>query len=244
MSITTTGSDLVASAMRLIGALAEGETATSQAMTDGLAICNRLIDGWAIQEGTILTVGRHVFPLVNNQSTYSVGPTGNFSMTRPTDIQNAGLVYLTPTPNTEWPLGKLTDDEYAVIGIKDLVSTFPTQFYYNPTMPNGSLFVWPTPNTVNNIALYTLDATSQFPDMTTSVTLPPMYARALIFNTAVDLGIEFGRTIPDGVVQIANSTQYAIKTQNLKPSELNADQMWLDQRAKWSSYNVLTNAGQ
>lgn len=241
MSVTTTARDLISSSLRLIGATASGETPTNAELADAFTALNALIDGWATQSLTVPTVGRHVFALVSNQGTYTVGPTGDFVLPRPTDIINAGLVYLGATPTIEWPMEKIEDDEYAAIGIKDLSTVYPRQFYYNPTSPNGTLFLWPTPTAINNIALYTPDVFTQFADLSSSVILPPMYARALRYNLAVDLAPEFGKALDATVAGIATNSLAALKAANEKPSQLSVDGMYLSNRARWSRYNILSN---
>jgi hypothetical protein len=249
MSVTITGRSLIASSLRLIGALAQGETAPAADESEAFDTLNQLVDGWATQQLTILTIGRHVFTPTANVSTYAIGPTGvtmaDGYTDRPTEIVNAGLVLNTATPAIEIPLTPLTDDDYAAIGIKALTSIYPTEFYYNPTMPTGTLFLWPTPNTAaNTIAIYTPDALAQFADLTTPVTLAPAYARALRYSLAVDLAAEFGKEPPNSVIGIANAAFAELKTQNLKLSVLSLDEMYLDHFNRFSTYNAWTNTGQ
>ena len=249
MSTTITARSLIASSLRLIGAIAQGETASDADESAGFDALNQLIDGWATQQLTVLTIGRHVFTPTANVSTYSIGPTGATFLdgysARPTEVVNAGLVLNVTSPAIEVPLYMMTDAEYAAVGIKALTSTYPTEGYYNPTMPNGTLFLWPTPTTAaNTIALYTPDVLSQFPDRTTPVALAPMYARALRYNLGQELCPEFGRTLDPVVQALAVSSFASLKAANVKLAYLSIDEMWLDNRAAYSRYNVITNTGQ
>lgn len=60
-------------------------------LTDALRRLNNMVSGWRTQYQTVLAVTRTIFPLVENQQTYTIGLGGDFNVPRPNKITGAGL---------------------------------------------------------------------------------------------------------------------------------------------------------
>jgi hypothetical protein len=248
MAVTVAPSSIIARALRLIGALASGETPSGAEQSDALAVLNQMIDGWATQRLTIPSINRYQFAVSASVGSYTLGPTGVWTVpVRPERLDHASLVLKSSTPNIEIPLAVLTDDEYALLGIKGLTTTLPTQIYYNANVansPNGLVaLLWPVPTiTTNDIALYIADALAQFADATTSITLAAMYAEALTYNLAERLAPEFGNQLDPAVKDLASRSLASLKANNVKPVELSMDPAFVGQ-TRAGCYNVLTDQG-
>lgn len=246
MSITTSAFDICTGSLKLIGVLADGETATNDQMTDAYARLQEIVDGLGVQRFTMLTRTRTVYPLVANQATYTIGPSGaDFTAARPVTVEGCGLVLNSSSPPLELSLTPLTDDLYQAIGIKAQTSTLPTEFYYNPTMPNGSIFLWPTPTVnTNTLAVYVPLAVTQFVSLAASVTLAPMYAKALRYRLGMELAIEFSRPMTEmlaRVFAIADESWAQIKAVNTHLSDLSIDPALASQNASQYAYNILSD---
>ena len=74
-----TGTDLISSSMRLIGALGSGETMTAAEASDGLMVLNGMLDSWLAERLMAFSILIQEFPLVANQGTYTLGPGGDFN---------------------------------------------------------------------------------------------------------------------------------------------------------------------
>jgi len=248
MAVTVAPSSIIATALRLIGALASGETPSAPDAQDSLTALNRLIDGWGTQRLTIPAVNRYQFPVTSNVGTYTLGPTGTWVVpVRPERLDHAALVLKTSTPSIEIPLHVLTDDEYALIGIKGLQTTLPTQIYYNANVTNSAngqvQLLWPVPTiATNDIAVYIASALAQFADLTTAVTIPAGYAEALEFNLARRLAPQFARPLPPEVDTQATTTLASLKANNVKPIELGMDPAFVGP-SRSGNYNILTDGG-
>mgnify|MGYP000364350403 CR=1 FL=1 len=248
MAITTTPADILAGALRLIGVVAEGESLSAEQARDGLSVLNEWIDTLELDGLTWLTQSRDVYNLVANQSTYTIGPaaqTPDFSTgTRPRPSQLLGVALLlnTTSPPQEIQLKAMTDEAYQNVGIKTYTNPQPLSYYFNPTMPTAELFLWPTPTTAtNDLVIYTGLLTSQFAAVTTSVTLPPGYARMFRTNMAVQLAAEYGRDVPPRVVQMAQESLTAVRQANFTMSDLDVDAgLWPTHRP---IYNIWSDQG-
>lgn len=79
-------------AFRDLGVTAQNENPSASEAIDALARLNEMVESWANQPLTIPCVNRAVFPVVSNQSTYTIGPGGDFDTVRPLSLQGAGLL--------------------------------------------------------------------------------------------------------------------------------------------------------
>src|SRR5690349_13893473 len=95
--------DLFKDSLKLIGALAAGETPTSTEMTDGLRVLNRMIGQWNTQNLLIYTRVIEEFTLTPSTGSYTIGSSGTFNTSRPMEILNAKLEDQSQTPTLEMP---------------------------------------------------------------------------------------------------------------------------------------------
>ena len=75
----TTPYDIITRAMKDIGALAAGENPTADEAQDGLDLLNDMIAQWSNENMMVFYRTEIVFPCVQNQVQYTIGPAGNVS---------------------------------------------------------------------------------------------------------------------------------------------------------------------
>lgn len=215
-----TGNDLIASSLRLIGALASGEVPSGAEASNALDILNQMIDSWNAERLTIFSIQRNVQVPAALKQTYTLGTGGDFNIARPPKLERMGVIILSnPVQPLELPMEKLSDIGWQSIPVKGIVSTIPLKFWNDNAFPLMNINVWPIPSAQINFTLYVWQALTQFPDLVTDETFPPGYLKALRYNLAVDLAPEFGRTTPQEVLMQAVATKAVIKSINA--SELN-----------------------
>lgn len=93
--------------------------------------------------------------------------------------------------DSEIELFQLSREGYKSLTTKE-TSGVPTQFYYNPLLDNGKLFVWPVSESVKYRLLFS--AQRQLQDLTTTtdnLDFPQEWLRALTFNLAVDMAFDY-----------------------------------------------------
>ena len=228
MSRTITARAIIADALFAITVLGEGESLPAPEGQLGLRLLNDLVDSYATQALTMLTVDRVTHLITANQATYTIGPTSaDITLARPVTIDSAGVVlnFGTSTEN-EIPLLFLTDDAYAAIRTKTLTNAIPTQIYYSPTIAddNGTILLYPEPTDAGNyLALYIATQVDQFTDLNTSVILAPGYARALKYNLAMEFLPYFGRPVDPTLREAAIASLQDVKRTNVKVSDLSLD---------------------
>lgn len=66
--------DIISRALKDIGALEAGETPTPEAAQDAFDMFNDLIDQWSNENDMVFNVTEIIFPVVNGQTQYTIGP--------------------------------------------------------------------------------------------------------------------------------------------------------------------------
>lgn len=213
-----TGLDLVSAALRKIGAVASGETVDAASSTDALAELNRMLATWSTEGLLIYSKVRETFTLTGGVGSYSMGPGATLDTTRPMKIVDAAI----SISGLEYRLRVITVDEYARVTLKSLQG-IPGYLYPEGTYPNETLNLYPVPTTNYTLVTYSAKPLSSVATLSATISFPPGYEDALVYNLAVRLAPEYGRQVPDVVGAIAVNTKATIARLNSKPQFLYAD---------------------
>lgn len=232
----STARDLIRGSLRLIEAIATGETPCADELADGLTALNELVAGWSNKNLLIFNKVREVFPLVVGQASYTMGPTGNFDTARPQRIENAAVLIPGAQP-IEIPIDIINQDEWAAIAVKSVQSSVPNRLYAEGTYPLETLDPWPIPNVANSLVLYSWKPLSSFANANATVDLPPGYYRALRYNLAVEIAPEYGKEVSAAVAAVAVESKADIMRMNSKPRHLSTDEAI---RGRKTRFNYLT----
>lgn len=156
----------------------------------GLTRFNGIVDLWNAQQIATYAVTFPTFTFTPNLSPHTIGPTGTFVVSqRPVAIIGANVllssgVNLTKTGinirNFQWWLGQASPN---------IADSLPTDLYYEPAWPDGNLYFWPTPTVAYGVELNVRLVLSQVAAsaITSDLSLPPGYSRALMLTLAEDL---------------------------------------------------------
>ena len=173
---------------------------------DNLLVYARVRTTWALTTAASYAVG--VGSAVNIEAPAS-----------PQDIENCGYIDTSYSPTYEYMLGPvLTEDARAAIPQKLFQSLYPSYWYYNPTLPTGTLSPWPIPtsSTLQGV-IYTGDSVDEFTSTATVLSLPKGYRRFLINGLAVELHPEFPiAPLNPEVLRIAIEARADIERTNMR----------------------------
>lgn len=204
--------DLIFSSLRLIGVLAVGQTPSAQEQVDALSALNIYIDGLGAEFGAIPAVVPETFTCVSGQQTYTMGPTGLFTTTRPTKIIDAQTVVLGSNPVQTLPLKVINVDIFSNIFVKSVQSTIPLWLYNDNAFPNVNLNLWPVPQLNSQLVIWSLKALTQFANVNAVVAMPPAGVGMLKYNLAVELAPEYGKAnLDQKVVALADKYMRSYK---------------------------------
>lgn len=219
-----TGRELVAAALRKIGAIAPGEGIANDEAQDGLSEINRMISGWSNERLLIYTITEESFSLVSGTSSYTIGSSGTFNTTRPQWIERANIKDESGSDAIELPIRITEVKEWSEIAVKEATSDYPCELYYDGGYPLRTIKLYPTPSATHKLVLFSAKPLTAISNLATTISLPPGYEEALVYNAAVRLAPEYGKAAPNEIVMIANQSKAGIKRANQRPSYLKVDE--------------------
>jgi len=223
-SITVKALNIVQSAMKEIGALAGGETPSNEDQNDVLQKLQRLIDSMNARLPMVYNVNFTQFTLLANQSPTTIGPGGDFDINqRPVDIDSIGLYLDSSSTPVEIFLNKRDQQWWAAQTIKSLTSSLPTDFYYSPDWPLGSIYFWPIPTATHNVLLQFRTVLTEYTGYAQNFSLPPGYWDAIVYMLAVSICPIFERTASPELVALMKASMKAIQVNNISSPRLSSD---------------------
>jgi hypothetical protein len=210
--------DIANDALTEIQVLAAGETATAEDSALALTRGNYIMDEWSARRPFAYNVQFTLYTLTANHAPHLIGPglsSPDFAATqRPVKIEGANLVLTSSTPNVDVPLKLRDDDWWNNERVKSLTSSIPTDLYYSPDWPNGSLNLWPVPSVSYGLRLETWVLLTQFAALNTAFSMPPAYRKAFMLTLAEELCGPFGKTPSAMLILKAREARKAVQGNN------------------------------
>jgi len=209
--MAVTANDLITRSMKSLQSLGGSEVPSATEANDGLTALNAMLDSWS-NEGLISYQNQEQsFPLVVGQNQYTIGTGGQINVTRPLEITQA---YVQDSGSNNFVMQILPRDKWNMIGNRGtgITSQIPDTLFYDPQFPLGVINIFPTP-----LLGYTVffDSSLQqvtFSTLTATLTMPPGYERAMVYNLAVEISSMFGIPIPQVAPGAKNVGQLAAES--------------------------------
>lgn len=217
----TTANDIIADALQASGVIGIGQVPLAENSNLALRMLNRMIAQWNRRRWIIYHLVDTSFPCTGAQS-YTVGTGGNFNIPRPDRIEYAYFRQTTSNPpnQIDYPLQILESrEDYSRISLKQLAS-FAYYIWYDSGYPTGNVYPWPLPSNSYELHIVTKAVLSTLAALTTTVSLPPEYEEALVWNLAQKLRPMFQLDPDMGVDQQAAATLNTIRGANAQISRL------------------------
>lgn len=209
----STAATIISRALRLIGVIPSGGSPSTNESADCLTALNALLASWNNPRSMCFATQTESVTLANGTTSYTIGPTGGLVTVRPVAIEAAWIL----ESNYSYPVEVIGDGMYDGLIAKTTTGDWPTHLNYRPTMPDGTIYVYPVPNAARTLKIRTRIALAAFSATTDTVTLPPGWERALAYNLAVEMAPEFEKEAPPTVQRIAGASKAAIGIVNSKP---------------------------
>ncbi len=232
----TTVLDIIRDAAETSRVIAPGESFPNDEAQSVFRELNRMLGSWANENLLTYAETEETFTLTVNKPNYTIGPTGNFPTTRPQEVLEGSFVR-DAGGNNDYPLIVKTLQEYHTIWDKS-TGSIPWWITYNPTYPNGTLYLWWAPETAYELHLLSLKELGSFANLTTTISLPPGYEDAIMYNLSLRIGAKYGKTIREDIVALAQKGVTVLKRRNsrrLPPAELEVGSF-----TRRSVYNINT----
>ena len=189
-----------------IGAIDPAETPSGLEASDVQAQANILIDRWNAEAKYIYANVFFTGALTPNLQPHLIGPSGTAGFNqaagiiqRPVKILDANIL-LNALAGPPW-IGQTTvrltvrvhqdgGNWWAGKKAPGVASVTPTDMYYEPDWPNGSMFIWVVPTVAYPLELLIQTVLLQY-QLTDNVTLPPGGLDAFIMSLAKKISPDF-----------------------------------------------------
>lgn len=201
-SYQLTRNELIASALRKLGVLAEGQTPSAQNYADGMMALNTVI-------AQLRAVGmplwaRSEYTFTPTTGTYTIGTGQTLNTPFPVKLLQA---FRTET-NAKIPLEVMAREDFNILPTTSTGS--PIKVNYQPFVNYGVVSFWPAP-TSSNTATVTLVYQRPYQYFTTStetMDFPEEWYNAIIYSLAVVLAPEWGVPLQDRQVLKSEAKDY------------------------------------
>lgn len=201
-----TAQDIIDSALRLLNITATGETPTALERADGLITLNQMLSSWSAQGVMIPYVTGDSFALTGAGS-YTIGTGSTINTARPLLIRAMSIM----VSNVRKDLEIVKAERWAQIRDLSRASKFARLAYFeviNPTV--GAIYLWPTPASGGLLTIHSLKPLTAFGALSTPVSMPEGYERALRALLALELAPEYGAPVTETLIAMAQDAKGAI----------------------------------
>lgn len=234
--------ELIRKSMLLIGAVSSGESLSADEAADGLSSLNDLLDSWSTDGLLIPASTIEEFTLTPGQASYTIGVGGNFDTANPQVIEEARLKDVSGTA-FELPMSVYNIQQYADITQKTMQSSQPEALFFQRGAPLSTIYLYSVPSAANKLVLYSKKALSSFASVNDSISLPPGYQRALRYNLALELAVEYGKQPSEYVFQTSQDLKAQLMRVNDSgnPLLLKSDILGINQDSS-KPFNIYTGS--
>lgn len=202
----TTALEIITGAAKLIGVVFKSETLDSDEANDGLISLNDMLDSWSNEDLITYALTTESFSLTG-ASSYTIGVGGDFNTSRPIDINNA----IVRISNIDYSMQIIPQETYQQIPFKSIQTQIPSFLTYDNGYPLGTIKMYTVPLGGGTLIMQMNKPLSTLTTLTTDVSFPPGWKRALRYNLAIEMAAEYGVQVPEQVVMIARKSLAAIK---------------------------------
>lgn len=222
----TTARDIITKALNKVGAGFKGQAPASDEVNDALDMLNNLLQSLSNDSMLVYTRTWETFTLSTNTASYTIGTGKTFNTAKPLLIVESHI----KNGNTDYPLAKITDENYNSLITDKTVGGIPTYFNYDNGHTFGTIRLYPVPQSAYQIFLLTEKELTTFA-LDDDVLLPAGWERMLIYNLAVELFPEYEQQIDQVVLKIAEDAKRLVRANIIRNRSMDALPMTVKSRS-------------
>lgn len=214
----STARELTQNALESLQVYAPGEDISAADAARGWRTVNQMIDSWSNESLATFAYLTQTFPMISNQSAYTVGPGGDINGQRPLRVNDApGSAYILDNNGNKYLMDVVDQFTWNIRTTAIANSNLPDTLWYDPEFPLGVINIWPTPTGGYTCSFLSLLQLTEFTSPDTVVTFPPGYELAFWTNLAVMLKPFYQNAVLDPDVRLmASTSKAAIKRINMR----------------------------
>jgi hypothetical protein len=233
---SATALQYIEDALGLTSSLGTDQTLTFDETSDCLRKFNQLLDSWSAQNLAVYGTANQTFNSVANLATYPIGPGSTWNTDRPQRIWEPAYTVIN---GATFACTMMTQAEYNMVGVKTQPGQFPLRYLFINDFPAASVTLWPVPDAIVPITFSIDRLLTQVAAVGTTISFPPGYSDAFVYNLALRLAPMFGKKLtsfPDVVAHAAESIGI-VKRSNRKPRVLQLDAAIVGLGSRYGWYN-------
>ncbi len=211
--MSTTAGDQITGALRLLGILAEGETASAATAQDALSALNQMLDSWSTERLAVYNTIDQVITWPASTAVQTLGPTGSIVGLRPVNVDDSSY-FRDPSTGISYGIKLINQQQYDGIAVKTVTSTYPQVMWVNMEYPDIRMTVYPVPTRTLEFHIVSVQELSQPATLSTELAFPPGYLRAFKYNLACEIAPEFGVEPAPQIIRIAMASKRNLKRIN------------------------------
>lgn len=238
-----TGADIVTQALLKAGVTGEGRNPSAKQTNDALADLNDMIAEWNTQRWMTWDLLVPGFVSDGRTVPYTVGPGGNFNVSRRPDRLESGFLrqIVQSGLNADTPIDIIpAGEEYDRLSLKSLKS-FTLYAFLDSSWPMGNIYLYPWPNASQYEMFFRLKDVIPIVAANTDLSIiPDQYISTMKFNLARRLRQANGKGMlaDTELNNLARNSLDVVKQSNLQIPELVMPKMLT---LSSGSYNILSD---
>jgi len=213
----TTALSIITKAMQKSGILTKSEVPASDEANDALDSLNGILSSWSNESLMITSRVTEQFVLSAGVGVYTIGSGQTFNTTRPIHIVESHIIDGIISYESMY---QCPDEVYQGLNLKTLAS-IPDTLNYTNAYPYGTINLYPYPASGYTLSITSEKELSQF-TLNQTVSLPPGWSRALIWNLAIELASEYGQQADPMAIKLAAQSKGAISRSIMKVRTMDA----------------------
>lgn len=210
---------LIRDALALTNSVGADQTLTADETARCLRTFNDVQEAWTLEPLMLWDSANNSFTLIPNQATYTVGTGGNFNISRPVSIHQPMYTVLNGgtglgVTDVSMPCTSMTQEQYNLILNKGQTQQYPERYLFVTEFPLAQITFWPIPSAANTIFVSDDRTLPAVATAASIITFPPGYAKAFLYQLALELPAVFGKQANQSVKDIAKETLATVRKAN------------------------------
>jgi hypothetical protein len=212
----TTIRDICTDALTEIGVVGSGAPMDANDAEFAYGKLRRLINEWNAQRCAVYATVFSQFALTPSLSPHTIGPTAATwtVVQRPVSIEAISLILDSSNPDVYLPLNKRDAAWWQAQITPTIEVDIPSDFYYDPTWPNGSVYFWPVPSAAYDVQVQIRTLLDETFTLNSTFSLPPGYQEAITLTLAEKSARGFGRPVTEDLMSDARNARALIFANN------------------------------
>lgn len=238
------GREIISTALRLIGQLAEGENPSVSALGDGMRSFNTMVDSWNLERLAVYGTRTQIFNWPAGQATQ------NMPSPLPADEPlhlDSSTYFVDPSTGISYSITMVNQEQYNSISLKSATGPFPSVMYSELRSPASSnsvpvltMSVYPVPDRNLTFNLVVTQVLEKLETVGDGLNLLPGYDRCYKYNLACEIAPEYGVEPSATVRRIAMISKRNLKRINNPDLILRMPANLIANRYR---YNIYTGGG-